>query len=208
MAYRSKLDSWNRERDAHKHKFEKSFTTTDKLNDYKRKLEETFKNPSATLHDWDNFKSDIRKRLNTKTASTPKLSKYNDFSYLKSPTSRTQQVSAASPVDRYKMNSDLLYKNLTQTRPSSPPISASSVASSNRAKLSSSFFENRVDSLSRSKRGRLQDVIKLDEISRLQKALQESTDSEMKTLPSSTIEALHNLAELILKKTRHSSFLF
>ena len=208
MAYRSKLDSWNRERDSQKLKFDKSFTTTDKLKDYKRKLEETFKNPSATLHDWDNFRTDIRKKLSTKTASTPKLSKYNELSYLKSPTSSTQHVSAVSPVDRYRMSSDLLYKNLTETRPLSPPVSAYSVANSNRAKMSNSFFENRMSSLSRSKRGRLQDMIKLDEIFRLQKALQESTDSEVKSLPSSTIEALHSLAELILKKTRHSTFLF
>lgn len=208
MAYRSKLDIWNRERDSIKSKFDKSFNTTDRLNDYKKKLEETFKSPSSTLHDWDNFKTDMRKRLSSKNSSTPKLSPYHEFSYLKSPTPKRQQVPIASPSDRYKLSSDVLYKNLVQTRPSSPPVSASSVTTSNRSKLSSSFFDNRVSSLSRSSKSRLQDVIQLDEITKLQKTLEQASENDMKSLPSNHVEALHNLAEVILKKTRHSAFIF
>ena len=208
MAYQSKLDIWNKERDTNKSKFDKSFSTTDRLNDYKKKLEETFKSPSSTLHDWDNFKTDMRKRLNSKNSSTPKLSPFKDFTYLKSPTPKRQQASTITPIDRYKLNSDLLYKNLIQTRPSSPPVYASSLATSSQFKLSNNFLENRMNTISRSTKSKLQAEIKLNEISKLQKVLEDLSDSDMKSLSSTHIEALHSLAEVILKKTRDLAFIF
>lgn len=208
MALRSpRVDLYSKDRSTDlKSRHDRINSSTDKLSEFRKKLEDTFKSPrNADLSYWDKFRSDARKKVPT-TLSTSRLAQVNDLSTYRIPTPRKEHPAVQpSPLARYKTNPDLLYKQLLGSRNSSPPSSSS--FTSPRSKPSSLSAETRPFSRARSSRSiNLQEILKIDDILKIQNAMKDITDSEVSKLPGAYLDELRSMAEEILKKTRTNEF--
>ena len=189
-----------------KPKHDRINSSTDKLSEFRKKLEDTFKSPkNADLSYWDKFKSESRRKI-PPSISTSRLSQGQDLSSFRVSTPRKEQPSyQPSPLARYRQNPDLLYKQLLGSRNSSPPSNSS--FTSPRSKPSSISTDLRPYSRPKSSRlTNLQEVLKIEDILKIQNAVKDMTESELARLPTAYVEELKSMAEAILKKARSSDF--
>ena len=190
-----------------KPKLDRITSSTDKLSEFRKKLEDTFKSPkNADLSVWDKFKSESRRKMPS-SISTSRLSQGQglDLSSFRVSTPRKEQPSyQPSPLARYRQNPDLLYKQILGSRNSSPPSNSS--FTSPRSKPSSISTDLRHSRLKSSRLTNLQEVLKIEDILKIQNAVKDMTESELAKLPTAYVEELKSMAEAILKKARSSDF--
>ncbi|CAG9326392.1 unnamed protein product [Blepharisma stoltei] len=164
--------------------------SNDRLNDFKQKLELSFKSQKSSQSNWKAFRSEIKPKPIASSSLIPSLSHYQDISHFR-PTTPTSPK-PGSPLFRIKPQIDEFFRGLNASRSTSPIIVS--------PKARSPWVNLNLNKKS------LQEALRIENLRKGIEILEEMNDQDFRRLPSSYTQDLSKFCRKALNKVKGFDF--